>query len=48
MNDRPKSSVIIREDNEEEDLDEVMNDAILQDVPNIPVHTHPQKEPTQE
>ena len=27
-----------------------MNDAILQDVdiPNIPVHTHPQQEPTQE
>ena len=25
-----------------------MNDAILQDVSNIPVHTHPQQEPTQE
>ena len=48
VNDRPKSSVIIREENEEEDPDEVMNDAILQDVPNIPVHTHTQQEPTQE
>ena len=42
MDDRPKSSVIIREENDEEDSNEVMNDAILQDVdiPNIPVHTH--------
>ena len=29
VDDRPKSSVINREENEEEDLDEVMNDAIL-------------------
>ena len=49
MNDRPKSSVIICEENEEEeDPNEVMNDTILHDVPNIPVHTHPRKEPTQE
>ena len=43
MNDKPKSSVIIREENEEvEDPNEVMNDTILQDLPNISVHTHPQ------
>ena len=48
MNDRPKSSVTIHEENEEEDPDEVMNDSILQDVPKILVHTHPQQEPTQE
>ena len=48
-NDKPKSSVIIHEENEEEeDPNEIMNDDILQDVPNIPVHTHPQQEPTQE
>ena len=29
VNDRPKSSVIIPEENEEEDPDEVMNDALL-------------------
>ena len=44
MNDKPKSSVITHEENEEvEDPNEVMNDTILQDVPNILVHTHPQK-----
>ena len=48
VNDKPKSSVIIREENAEEDPDEVMNDAISQDVPKILVHTHPQQEPTQE
>ena len=43
VNDRPKSSIIIREENEEEeDTNEVMNDTILQDAPNIPVHIHPQ------
>ena len=42
MNDRPKPLVIIHEDNEEvEDPNEIMNDTILHDVPNIPVHTHP-------
>ena len=49
MNDRPKSLVIIHEENEEEeDPNEVMNDTISQDVPNIPFYTHPQQEPTQE
>ena len=49
VNDKPKSSVIILEENEEvEDPNEVMNDNILQDVPKITVHTHPQQEPTQE
>ena len=44
VNDRPKSSVIISEENDEEDSNEVVNDAILQavDIPKIPVHTHPQ------
>ena len=41
VNDRPKSSVIIREENEEEDPDEFMSDSILQDVLKIPVHTNP-------
>ena len=43
VNDKPKSSVIIREENDEEDSNEFMNDVILQDVdiPNILVHTHP-------
>ena len=46
MNDRTKSLVIIHEENEEEeDPIVVMNDTILQDVPKIPVHTHPQQEP---
>ena len=47
----PESSVIIREENEEEeDPNEFINDAILQDqdISKIPVHTHPQQEPTQE
>ena len=51
MNDKPNSSVIIREENEEEeDPNVVMNDAILQDedISNIPVHTHPHIEQTQE
>ena len=51
VNDKPKSSVIICEENEEEeDPNEIMNDAILQDedISNIPVHTHPQQEATQE
>ena len=44
VDDRPKSSVIIHEENEEEENpNEVTNDYILQDVdiPNIPAHTHP-------
>ena len=51
MNDKPKSSVIIHEENEEEkDSNEPMNDAILEDVNilNILVHTHPPLEPIQE
>ena len=51
VNGKPKSSVVICEKNEEEeDPNEVMNDAILQDedISNIPVHTHPRQEPTQE
>ena len=51
VNDRPKSSVIIHEENEEEeDPNEVMNYAILQDedISNITLHTHPHQEPTQE
>ena len=48
VNDKPKSSVVIREENEEvEDPNEVMNDAILYDVPKISVDTHPQQEPIQ-
>ena len=51
VNDKPKSSVVICEkDEEEEDPNEVMNDIILKDVDisKIPVHTHPQQEPTQD
>ena len=49
VNDRPKSSVSIHDENEEEeDPNELMNDTILQDVLKLPVHTHPQQEPTQE
>ena len=51
MNEKPKSSVIIHEENEEEeDSNEPMNDAILEDenILNIPVHTHPRQEPIQE
>ena len=43
MNDKPKSSIIIHEANEEEDdSNEPMNDAILEDVkiPKVPGHTH--------
>ena len=41
MNDKPKSSVVIREENEElEEPNEVMNYTILQDVPKIPAHNH--------
>ena len=51
VNDKPKSSVIIHEENEEEeDSNEPMNDAILEDmdIPKNPVHTHPPQEPIQE
>ena len=51
MNDKPKSSVIIHEENEEEeDSNEPMNDVILEDVNilKIPVHTHPLQDPIQE
>ena len=51
MNNKPKSSVIIQEPNdEEEDSSEPMNDAILEDVkiPNVSVHTHPPQETIQE
>ena len=51
MNNKPKSSVIIQEPNEEEeDWSEPVNDAILEDVtiPKVPVHTHPPQETTQE
>ena len=44
MNNKPKSSVIIQEPNEEEEEDsnEPMNDAILEDVniPKVPIYTH--------
>ena len=42
MNDKPKSSVIIHEANEE-DSNEPVNDDILEDVniPKVLVHTHP-------
>ena len=45
-----QNNVIHEENEEEEERNEVMNDAILQvvDIPNIPAHTHPQQEPTQE
>ena len=46
VNDKPKSSVIIREeDEEEENPNEVMNDVILKDadISKILVHTHPQQ-----
>ena len=48
VNDKHKSSVIIHEENEEEeDSNEPMNDAILEDanIPKIPVHTRPPQEP---
>ena len=51
VNDKPKSLVVIcEEDEEEEDPNEFINDSILQDVDisKILEHTHPQKEPTQE
>ena len=50
MNDKPKSLVIIHEENEEEDSNEPMNDVILEDVniPNVLVHTHPSQETIQE
>ena len=44
MNDKPKSSFIIHEANEEEeDSNEPVNDNILEDVNilKVPVHTHP-------
>ena len=51
MNNKPKSPTIIQEPNEEEeDSNEPVNDAILEDVniPKILVHTHPLPETTQE
>ena len=51
MNDKPKSSVIIHEENEEEeDSNEPMNDAIMEyvKIPKVPVHTHPFQETIQE
>ena len=51
MNNKPKSSVIIQEPNEEEeDSSEPVTDAILEDVniPNVLVHTHPPQETIQE
>ena len=51
VNDKPKSSVIIHEENEEEeDSNELVNDAILEDVNilKIPVHTHHLQELIQE
>ena len=50
MNNKPKSSVIIHEENEqEEDSNEPANDVILEDVniPKVPVHTHPPQETIQ-
>ena len=46
VNNKPKSSVIIQEPNEEEYSCETMNDAILEDVniPKVLVHTHPPQE----
>ena len=44
VNDKPRTSVVIREENEEEeDSNEPMNGAILEDVniPKVPVPTHP-------
>ena len=51
MNNKPKSSVIIQEPNEEEeDSSEPVNDDILEDgtIPKVPVHTHPPQENIQE
>ena len=51
MNNKPKSSVITQEPNEEkEDSSEPVNDAILEDVniPKVSVHTHPPLETIQE
>ena len=51
VNNKPKSSSIIQEPNEEEeDSNEPMNDAILEDVniPKFPVHTPPLQETIQE
>ena len=51
VNDKPKSSVIFHEpDEEEEDSNEPVNDAMLEDVniPKVPVHTHPPQETIQE
>ena len=45
VNDKPRTSVVIREENEEEEeySNETMNDSILEDVkiPKVPVPTHP-------
>ena len=51
VTDKPKSSVIIHEENEEEeDSNELVNDAILEDVniSKVPVHTHLLEGPIQE
>ena len=51
MNNKPKSSVIIQEQNEEEEYSsEPVNYAILEDVniPKVLVHTHPPQETIQE
>ena len=50
MNNKPKSSVIIQESNEEEDSSELVNDAILEDVniTKVSVHAHPPQEIIQE
>ena len=51
VNDKPKSSVIIQEPNEEEeDSNEPMDDVILEDVniPKVPLHTQPPQETIQE
>ena len=51
VNEKPKSSIIIHEENEdEEDSNELMNDVILEDVNilMVSVHTHPPQETLQE
>ena len=52
VNDKPKSSVIIQEPNEEEEeyLNELVNDAILEyvNIPKVRLHTHPPEETIQE
>ena len=51
VNDKPKTSVIIHEESEEEeDSNEPVNDVILEDVNilKVPLHTHPLQETIQE